>query len=245
MFQIEFLILLILIFFQSIFGIGLLIFGTPTFLILGYNFQQSLSILLPISIIISFLQFFLKPSELDSFTKNVFKYCLAPMILALLIALAFVSIKYLKIMLAVLMIFISLFKIITKYSNLDDSYNLHKKHNHLILFSIGFIHGLTNLGGGFLSIYCSTIFKNDFVKVRKAIALGYLVFALFQLMIIYFSDKYFYSSFVYLIFIVPIIFLLSEYFLKKIILNSFDTIINLIVLSYGFALLIMIFFFEY
>ena len=53
---IEALIISILIFFQSIFGVGLLLFGTPTFLLLNYNFLDTLNILLPISVSISFLQ---------------------------------------------------------------------------------------------------------------------------------------------------------------------------------------------
>ena len=56
-FFLESLILLVLIIIQSIFGIGLLLFGTPTFLLLGYDFLNTLNFLLPISIIISFLQF--------------------------------------------------------------------------------------------------------------------------------------------------------------------------------------------
>jgi len=39
----ENLVLLILIIIQSIFGIGLLLFGTPTFLILGYDFLNTLN----------------------------------------------------------------------------------------------------------------------------------------------------------------------------------------------------------
>jgi len=42
---IEALIISILIFFQSIFGVGLLLFGTPTFLLLNYNFLDTLYIL--------------------------------------------------------------------------------------------------------------------------------------------------------------------------------------------------------
>ena len=52
----ENLVLLILIIIQSIFGIGLLLFGTPTFLMLGYDFINTLNFLLPISIVISSLQ---------------------------------------------------------------------------------------------------------------------------------------------------------------------------------------------
>ena len=60
MFFIELTVILFLIMFQSIFGIGLLILGTPTFIAMGYDFKSTLSILLPISIFISFFQFYKK-----------------------------------------------------------------------------------------------------------------------------------------------------------------------------------------
>ena len=41
---------------QSVFGIGLLIIGTPLLLILNYDFFFSLNILLPCSILVSILQ---------------------------------------------------------------------------------------------------------------------------------------------------------------------------------------------
>ena len=50
-------ILLILIVVQSIFGVGLLLFGTPSFLLLGYDFPNTINILMPVSVLISFLQF--------------------------------------------------------------------------------------------------------------------------------------------------------------------------------------------
>ncbi len=39
---------------QSIFGTGVLLFGTPILLIFGYNFQIALIILLPTSVLINF-----------------------------------------------------------------------------------------------------------------------------------------------------------------------------------------------
>ncbi len=41
---------------QSLFGVGVLLFGTPLLLLAGYPFLQSLLILLPISISINVLQ---------------------------------------------------------------------------------------------------------------------------------------------------------------------------------------------
>jgi len=49
-------IIIILSIIQSIFGIGLLVIGTPVLLILNYDFFNVLSILLPCSILISILQ---------------------------------------------------------------------------------------------------------------------------------------------------------------------------------------------
>ena len=41
---------------QSLFGVGVLLFGTPVLLLLGYSFIESLLILLPVSISINILQ---------------------------------------------------------------------------------------------------------------------------------------------------------------------------------------------
>ena len=41
---------------QSLFGVGVLLFGTPILLVLGYDFITALTILLPISLTINLLQ---------------------------------------------------------------------------------------------------------------------------------------------------------------------------------------------
>ena len=50
------LVILLTAFIQSIFGTGVLLFGTPILLIIGYDFFFVLSVLLPPSILINFLQ---------------------------------------------------------------------------------------------------------------------------------------------------------------------------------------------
>jgi len=47
-------IIFFLVAFQSLFGVGLLLFGTPVFLLLGNNFESTLTLILPVSIIISY-----------------------------------------------------------------------------------------------------------------------------------------------------------------------------------------------
>src|SRR3990167_5235144 len=50
------LLILILSIVQSLFGVGLLIFGTPILLFKGYAFEEVLFYLLPCSLMISFVQ---------------------------------------------------------------------------------------------------------------------------------------------------------------------------------------------
>ena len=62
---------------QSIFGTGVLLFGTPLFLIMGYSFHFTLTILLPTSILISLLQLKNGFTYVDSnFYKKLIIYCI-------------------------------------------------------------------------------------------------------------------------------------------------------------------------
>ena len=67
----EILVIITLIIFQSIFGVGLLLFGTPTFLYFNYSFSETLSLLLPISFTISLIQY-LNSKEKDIYFNNKF-----------------------------------------------------------------------------------------------------------------------------------------------------------------------------
>ena len=59
--EIGILIVIITASIQSFFGVGVLLFGTPLLLLLGYPFLESLLILLPISASINFLQIDISP----------------------------------------------------------------------------------------------------------------------------------------------------------------------------------------
>ena len=90
MYQIfEILLIGVLIVIQSIFGVGLLLFGTPSFLLLGYDFANTINILMPVSIAISSLQFFKSKIRDTKFIKEYNLYCLPFLIVFLIIALEF------------------------------------------------------------------------------------------------------------------------------------------------------------
>ena len=180
----EFLIISILVFFQSIFGIGLLLFGTPTFLLLNYNFLDTLNILLPISVSISFLQLFLSKKKNPIFIKNFNLFTLPFLGISLYFIINFLDSINLEIFIALIIIFFSLLNINRKKFNILKKLSTIKQN--FLLSLIGIIHGLTNLGGSLLTILSSVINKDDKFKTRYCIAYGYLIMGIIQLLVIFF-----------------------------------------------------------
>jgi hypothetical protein len=104
----EIIIILALITIQSIFGVGLLLFGTPSFLLLGYDFANTINILMPVSISISALQFFKSKVSDRNFIKEYNLFCLPFLILFLVLALKFKHFLDFKIIVAFFLIFYSI-----------------------------------------------------------------------------------------------------------------------------------------
>ena len=240
-FFLENLILIILIIIQSIFGIGLLLLGTPTFLLLGYDFSTTLNFLLPSSIVISYLQFTsLKiPSKKIIFEYNIF--CLPFLVLFLLLALNFKEILNFKFYVAIILIISSLLAL-----NKNTFSSLRKnilKYKKLILIFIGSVHGLTNMGGGFLTIFSSLINNSDKRLTRYFISYGYLIMGLLQyfiLVLLEYKDLSF--SKIYYIFLVLIVYFPSQRIFKKVNDLLFSKIISIIALFYGIIIIILNFF---
>ena len=237
----ENLILLILVVIQSIFGIGLLLLGTPTFLLLGYDFLSTLNFLLPSSIVISYLQFTsLKiPSKKIIFEYNIF--CLPFLVLFLLLALNFKEILNFKFYVAIILIISSLLAL-----NKNTFSSLRKnilKYKKLILVFIGSVHGLTNMGGGFLTIFSSLINNSNKRLTRYFISYGYLIMGLLQyfiLVLLEYKDLSF--SKIYYIFLVLIVYFPSQIIFKKVNDFLFSKIISIIALFYGIIIIILNFF---
>ena len=174
----ELFIISIFCFFQSIFGVGLLLLGTPTFLLLGYDYFQLLNILLPYSTLISFLQIISNKNKNLKFSKKIFKFSIPFLIIGLILIKYFQNnINFIFFISLILIIFSSI-----NILNLNKERFKIKKINIALVF-LGIIHGLTNLGGTLLSIIASNIDKNKNV-IRYNIASGYFIFAIFQLVFI-------------------------------------------------------------
>ena len=48
---------------------------------------------------------------------------------------------------------------------------------------MGFVHGISNMGGGFLTIFATALY-DDKARTRANIAYGYLVFAVSQISVL-------------------------------------------------------------
>ena len=170
---------------QSIFGTGVLLFGTPLLLLLGYNFQNTLIILLPTSILISLIQTVRNIKIIDyNFYKKLFIYSIPNIVLFLFL----INQNPLKIN-----IFVGLFLIILSLKQKIGSINYFLqnmiKFERLYLLTTGIIHGLTNLGGSLLS---AIVFSKKISKESKrtTIAVSYLTFAIFQIITIILTFDY-------------------------------------------------------
>ena len=175
---------------QSIFGVGVLLFGTPVLLLLGYDFINALSVLLPISIAINSLQIIKHYQFIDTvFYKNVLIYTIPLVVLFLLV----VSTAEINISLLVGG-FIILVALKNYFPVMEKSLEKMVKYEKIYLAIMGLIHGLTNLGGSLLTaIVHGKKYEKDTARVTVAIC--YATFAVFQLATLFIIGSQFEFSF--------------------------------------------------
>ena len=229
-------IILGLILFQSIFGVGLLMFGTPTFIMLGYNFPQTLTLLLPISLTISSLQFLLSTEKDKYFLWNFNLLCIPFLIMFLYITLNFYHVINFKLYISLVIIFFSTINIYRTKFFFKNKFN--KVTEKIFLISIGTIHGLTNLGGSLLAIF-STLKSNSNKNLsRYYISYGYMMMSSIQIIILFFFEKeYFNLKNIYYIAAVFILYSPSQKLFQKFKDKEFSKTINILALTYGLIIL--------
>ena len=161
---------------QSMFGTGVLLFGTPLLLLYGYDFQFALTILLPTSVLINFLQLINKHEDIKiQFYKKLVLWSI-PFIVLFLYFISFIPVN-INLIIGGFLILIALKEISTIINSII--YTI-MKYETFYLIIMGIIHGLTNLGGALLS---GIVFSKNLSKeqTRATIAVCYLTFAIFQL----------------------------------------------------------------
>ncbi len=222
---------------QSIFGVGILLFGTPLLLLLGYEFSYALSALLPISIAINMLQVLKHYSYINlKLYKNVLLYSIPFIVLFLFI----ITNIHLNIGLI-----IGSFLILVALKSISPRVELALKamlrYEKLYLILMGIVHGITNLGGSLLT---ALVHEQNQPKniTRATIAICYATFALFQLLTLYFigyDDGMPYADNMLLLQTSVVVFLLTEEFIYKRIDNKKYTQLFAVFLALSGALLLL------
>jgi hypothetical protein len=225
-------IIFFLVVFQSLFGVGLLLFGTPIFLLLGNNFESTLVLILPISIIISLLQIIYHRKSSNNHILEFNKFCLPFLVIFLITTIYFGNSVNTKLYVSVLLIISSLI-LLNKNRIFKVTQNL-LAYRKFFLILIGCIHGATNMGGAFLSIFSSLVNNENRLQTRNYIAYGYFVMGSVQFITILFlgTVEIDFSKLYYTIFPLIIFYPLQKLFSK---MNDkfFITIINYVALSFG------------
>ena len=233
----EIIIIVFLIVIQSVFGVGLLLFGTPSFLILGYDFANTINILMPVSITISVLQFFKSKIKDQKFINEYNLYCLPFLVFFLVIALKFKSILDFKLLVGILLVFSSILILNkSRFSSFKESFFKLKK---IILVGIGCVHGLTNMGGSFLAIYSTLVSQNRKEIARYYICYGYLIMGILQYATVLFLsfDTLEFTKIFYIL-LALVIYFPSQKLFENLKDKKFSKYINIIALIYGLIILL-------
>ena len=165
---------------QSVFGVGILVFGTPTLLLLGYSFTETLSYLIPCSIVVSSLQVYSQWNHIGLYRFNVFYYLLPMVAFGLSLVLYNTTIN--------IYLIIGIMLILTSFTRFSSSLNeilgrFLSNHFKIGLAITGVIHGLTNLGGAPLLAITNSIY-NKKIKIQANVAYAYLTMAIVQIAIL-------------------------------------------------------------
>lgn len=170
-------------FIQSIFGVGVLLFGTPLLMLQGYNFFQAVIVLLPISLLINLSQIAKDHKSVDiAFYKKIIVYTI-PFIVIFLAVLNEIKIN-IGLLISVLLLFVAAKDFSDRVNNFV---NLVVRHERSYFILMGIVHGLTNLGGPLLTV---AVHSKGYGKrtTRATVAASYATFATFQIVTLFFSN---------------------------------------------------------
>ncbi|MFL0801837.1 MAG: hypothetical protein K6L80_15400 [Agarilytica sp.] len=171
---------------QSMLGVGLLVFGTPTLLLLGYSFSEALVTLLPASLVISVLQILQAPKAIREYRYKLPLFTLPFVISALAAVFLLESAIDLSLVTGVMLLLTALTRLSKRLDNFLRQLVLKSEPVYLAL--TGTVHGLSNMGGAFLTIFVSSKFSEK-LQIRSHVAYGYLFFSLAQLSVIFMLDQ--------------------------------------------------------
>ena len=202
-----YLIFFVLIIFQSIAGVGVLVIGTPVLLILGFEFLDVISILLPISILTSLINlFFIRFSKIkqsfniDKDYNRLFYFICLPSIFIGIIILKYFGENFNFNYIVSFVILISV--LLSRLKKFVRKINRNSKIT--VLLVTGIIHGISNSGGSLLSLFISSNLNKDLSRYN--ITYFYFFLAFFQYIVFLFFFEKFFLEFNFIILFTVLVF---------------------------------------
>ena len=224
------LIILVSMLTQLLFGVGVLLWGTPSLILLDYDFTTALSLLLPISLGISGLQVgqnfqHINKKELWSFIKLSL-----PLVVLGLIFVMTSDIEVEWFVFAALgvggLLRLNIFKTLSdRVVNFKD----------FMLPLIGIVHGMSNLGGALLVMWVSQTDKTK-LGLRSTVAAWYLLLAFFQIvtLMVYNDELTVFVS--YFVFGILAYVILDQFIMGSIKDSVFDVLLTCAIFSMAFLI---------
>ena len=218
---------------QSIFGVGVLLFGTPLLLLFGYSFFECLLIVLPVSVSINIVQII---NDYRSIDFKIFKRIILITVPLIILSLLLIDtiLFNVSILIGLFLIFIALkdyIGIIKRFMNRILQYS------KLYYAMMGLVHGVTNLGGALLTAIIFNTSLNKFQK-RATIAASYMTFAIFQIITILFLDYNFnIHNIIFVILGVTVYFIVNKLMFNKISESKYNILFSIFLIITGILLI--------
>lgn len=167
---------------QSVFGVGLLVFGTPLLLMLGVQFPVILVYLLPCSIMVSLLQVLTSGGfTLEPIRRQFLVFTAPAVVIATAAAVFLGSPDQIGLAVGVMLLVTAGLRLVSPGGAVMSAFVGRYRRGLLVL--LGVIHGLSNLGGGVLTAIVGSSFP-DKDSVRRHIAFCYGLMASLQLVVV-------------------------------------------------------------
>lgn len=220
---------------QGLFGVGLLVFGTPTFLLLGYSFESTLAHLLPSSIVISLAQTFQGWKHVQ-LKKTFLLYCVPFSMIGIAAVLTKLVQFDFKILIGSILILSAGVRFSKRIGVILEI--IIKKHAESYLMVMGLVHGLSNMGGALLTVFATTVYSNK-ISVRSIIAYCYSIFGLSQLIMLSLVNPKSFAipSLIFPFISLPIYLIIGENIYRKTSERGYQLLITIFMLIYGVVLL--------
>ncbi len=169
---------------QSLFGVGLLLFGTPLLLSLGFSYQETLCWLLPASAALSWSQVWeMRHEQLThAYRQRFFKVCIPVLLVSLALSLQLNLLTPIKYLVLVMLCLSVALRLNTRWN--EKTKGFISEHLSLGLGLTGLIHGLSNMGGSVLTILASGLYE-DKRRVLAAVSLDYAFMASSQMLLLF------------------------------------------------------------